>query len=349
MMDKMKKSVFILFFIIFLIPVFGQETSRKSSGDGSSDGEPGELVLDFAELAKDPSSTELDLTDYIDRVYSGASSIMKPEDMVLNLGINNWSVLLTPSARMQAYVKNSIVVPAVVKSDSRRYAGETILGIRVLFPSYIQSSAMVLPPFKIPFYAGENGNQFVGRGLIDNVRIMKEVKVTVYSLGHDVDLEVLFEDMSGMEYVYPLGSLKFKGWADLVWSNPTYLPGISSRTADNSVPNYPLPSSKMRFKAFRVSKFHSSREQNLIFYIKDLRVIYDKLSISLDFDVDNESIFKIYETRGVESLRKLKSQEALKKVLKVRESISMPDESFQDLFEKGKKSSNDKSGVRTEK
>ncbi len=73
--------------------------------EGSKRSEPGELVLDFAELARDPSSTKLDLTNYVDYVYSGASGIVKPEDMVVDLGINNWSVLLTPSARLQAYVK----------------------------------------------------------------------------------------------------------------------------------------------------------------------------------------------------------------------------------------------------
>ncbi|WP_024653380.1 flagellar filament outer layer protein FlaA [Borrelia persica] len=345
-MAKVKNIIFLLFFFVCLIPVFGQRTSETVPNDDSSKSEPGELVIDFAELSKDSSSTNLDLTDYVDRVYSGASSIMKPEDMILDLGIDNWTVLLTPSARMQAYVKNSTVVSAVVKSDSKRYPGETILGVRVLFPSRIQSSAMVLPPFQIPFYAGEDGNQFVGKGLIDNVKIMKEVKVAVYSLGHDVDLEVLFEDMSGMEYVYPLGSLKFKGWADLLWTNPNYLPGISSKIANDNVPNYPLPSSKMRLKAFRVSKFHTLKEQNLIFYIKDVRVIYDKLSISMDSDIDNESIFNIYEKRGVEFLRKLKTQEALKKVLKVRENVSIPDESFQDAFQEG---TNDESGVRTKR
>ncbi|APR65096.1 flagellar filament outer layer protein FlaA [Borrelia anserina] len=344
-MAKVKNIIFVLFFLIFLSPLFGQETSGISSSDNVSNIEPGELVLDFAELARDPSSTKLDLTDYIDLVYSGASDIVKPEDMVLDLGINNWTVLLTPSARMQAYVKNSVVAPAVVKGESKRYAGDTILGVRVLFPSHSRSSAMILPPFKIPFYAGEDGKQFLGKGLIDNVKTMKEVKVTVYSLGHDVDLEVLFEDMSGMEYAYPLGTLRFKGWADLVWSNPNYLPGVSVRMTRDNIPNYPLPSSKMRFKAFRVLKSHSSGDQNFIFYVKDVRVIYDKLTVSLDSDIDNESIFKIYKTRGTESLRKLKAQEALKRVLKIKEDVSMPDESFRDLLEKG---SNDGSGARTQ-
>ncbi|AHH14163.1 Flagellar filament outer layer protein [Borrelia hermsii MTW] len=343
-MTKVRNIIFILFFLIILSPIFGQEAT--GAGANSLKDEPGEVVFDFVELARDPSSTRLDLADYVDRVYSGASSIVKAEDMVLDLGISNWTVLLTPSARMQAYVKNSVVVPAVVKAESKRYAGDTILGVRILFPSHSQSSAMVLPPFKIPFYAGEDGKQFLGKGLIDNIKIMKEVKVTVYSLGHEIDLEVLFEDMSGMEYVYPLGTLKFKGWADLVWSNPNYIPGIDARVVKDNIPNYPLPSSKMRFKAFRVLKSHSSRDQNLIFYVKDVRVIYSKLSVSLDSDIDNESVFKIYETRGAESLRRLKSQEALKRVLKIRESVSMPGESFQNFLEKG---GNDESGKRTEK
>ncbi|UPA16513.1 flagellar filament outer layer protein FlaA [Borrelia coriaceae] len=336
-MAKVKDIVFVLFFLIILSPIFGQRVSSESSGDNFVQNEPGELVLDFAELARDPSPTKLDLTDYVERVYSGASGIVKAEDMVLDLGISNWTVLLTPSARMQTYVKNSVIAPAVVKSESKRYAGDTVLGVRVLFPSHSQSSAMVLPPFKIPFYAGEDGNQFLGKGLIDNVKTMREVKVTVYSLGHEIDLEVLFEDMSGMEYVYPLGSLKFKGWADLVWSNPNYLPSISAKIVKDNVPNYPVPSSKMRFKAFRVSKSHSSKDQNLIFYVKDVRVIYDKLSVSLDSDIDNEAVFKIYETRGAKSLQRLKTREALKRVLKIRENVSMPDESFQNFLEKGNK------------
>ncbi|AYE36518.1 flagellar protein [Borrelia turcica IST7] len=327
------KVVFILLFLILFSPIFGQEATERGN---EQKGEPGVLVLDFAELAKDPSSTKLDLTSYVDYVYSGASGIVKPEDMIIDLGINNWSVLLTPSARMQAYVRNSLVAPAVVKSDSKRYAGDTVLGVRVLFPSYSQSSAMILPPFKIPFYSGEDGNQFLGKGLIDNVKTMKEVKVTVYSLGYEVDLEVLFEDMNGMEYAYPLGTLKFKGWADLVWSNPIYIPNINSRIVKDDVPNYPIASSKMRFKAFRVSKSHSSKNQNFIFYVKDVRVIYDKLSVSLDSDIDNESVFKVYEDQGTESLRKLKAQETFKRVLRIRENVSMPEGSFQDFLEKDK-------------
>ncbi|UER67816.1 flagellar filament outer layer protein FlaA [Borrelia sp. BU AG58] len=329
------RFVFVLLFFLLFGSVFGQEATFEAGDRQGS--EPGVLVLDFTELEKDPSSTKLDLSNYVDYVYSGASGIVKPEDMVVDLGISNWSVLLAPSARMQAYVRNSLVAPAVVKSDSRRYSGDTVLGVRVLFPSYSQSSAMVLPPFKIPFYSGEDGNQFLGKGVIDNVKTMKEVKVTVYSLGYEVDLEVLFEDMSGMEYAYPLGTLKFKGWADLVWSNPTYIPNINSRIVRDDVPNYPIASSKMRFKAFRVSKSHSSRNQNFIFYVKDVRVLYDKLNVSLDSDIDNEAVFKVYEEQGAESLRKLKAQETFKRVLRIRENVSMPEGSFQDFLEKDNK------------
>ena len=336
------KVVFVLLFFVLFGPVFGQEAAGEAGGRQKS--ELGVLVLDFTELEKDPSSTKLDLAGYVDYVYSGASGIVKPEDMVVDLGISNWSVLLTPSARMQAYVRNSLVAPAVVKSDSRRYSGDTVLGVRVLFPSHSQSSAMVLPPFKIPFYSGEDGNQFLGKGVIDNVKTMKEVKVTVYSLGYEVDLEVLFEDMNGMEYAYPLGTLKFKGWADLVWSNPTYLPSMNSRIVKDDIPNYPIASSKMRFKAFRVSKSHSSKNQNFIFYVKDVRVLYDKLNVSLDSDIDNESVFKVYEDQGTDSLRKLKAQETFKRVLRIRENISMPEGSFQDFLEKDNKK--DESGAR---
>ncbi len=90
----------------------------------------------------------------------------------------------------------------------------------------------------------------------------------------------------------------------------------------------------MRFKAFRVSKSHSSKEQNFIFYVKDLRVLYDKLSVSIDSDIDSESVFKVYETSGTESLRKLKAHETFKRVLKLREKISMPEGSFQNFIEK---------------
>ncbi|AJA58972.1 flagellar filament outer layer protein FlaA [Borrelia miyamotoi] len=344
-MIKAQKLVFILLFLILFSYLLAQELPVVGpSGDSSQKNGPGELVFDFSELARDPNSTRLDLTDYVDRVYSGASGIVKAEDMILNLGLNNWIVLLTPSARMQAYVKNSFVSPAVVKGESKRYAGDTILGVRVFFPKYSQSSAMILPPFKIPFYAGEDGNQFLGKGLIDNVKTMKEVKVTVYSLGYEADLEVLFEDMSGMEYVYPLGTLRFKGWVDLVWSNPNYLSSINSRMIKDNIPNYPLPSSKMRFKALRILKSHSSREQNFIFYVKDVRVIYDKLNVSFDSEIDNESTFKIYETQGIESLRKLKAQETFRKILKIKEGVSMSDESFQNFLEKG---NNDGSGLLT--
>ncbi|BCR22078.1 flagellar filament outer layer protein FlaA [Borrelia sp. HM] len=347
-MIKAKKLIFILFFFLLFSSIFAQNIPiSASSGNNSQKSEPGELVFDFAELAKDPNPTKLDLTDYVDRVYSGNAGILKSEDMVLDLRLSNWVVLLTPSARMQAYVKNSIVAPAIVKNESVRYPGDTILGIRVFFPRNSQSSAMILPPFKIPFYSGEDGNQFIGKGLIDNVKTVKEIKVTVYSLGYEVYLDALFEDMSGVEYVYPLGTLKFKGWSDLVWSNPNYLPGMHYRILQENIPNYPLPSSRMRFKAFRVLKSHSSREQNCIFYVKDVRVIYDKLNIAFDSDIDSESIFKIYRTQGAKSLQKLKAQETLKRILKIREDVSMSDESFQNLLEKGNNSPDTGAGLLT--
>ena len=80
------KVVFILLFLILFSPIFGQEATERGN---EQKGEPGVLVLDFAELAKDPSSTKLDLTSYVDYVYSGASGIVKPEDMIVDLGINN--------------------------------------------------------------------------------------------------------------------------------------------------------------------------------------------------------------------------------------------------------------------
>lgn len=74
--------------------------------------------------------------------------------------------------------------------------------------------------------------------------------------------------MNGMEYAYSMGTLKFKGWADLIWSNPNYIPNISSRIIKDDVPNYPLASSKMRFKALEFQSHTVQKSKISSFMLK---------------------------------------------------------------------------------
>src|SRR5690606_11886844 len=88
-------------------------------------------------------------------IVAGSSySEEEKAQMKTSLFIENWEVILNSSARSVANQGLSYTRSAEVRQSAARYAGETILGVRVRFPDEpFNSWALIRPPFEIPAYA----------------------------------------------------------------------------------------------------------------------------------------------------------------------------------------------------
>ena len=74
--------------------------------------------------------------------------------MRTSLSLSNWEVLLNSSARNVTSIATSTVVAAPVREEAKvPFAGQNVMGVRVLFPtSMVNAQAIIKPPFDIPAY-----------------------------------------------------------------------------------------------------------------------------------------------------------------------------------------------------
>ncbi|MFP4364913.1 MAG: flagellar filament outer layer protein FlaA [Spirochaetia bacterium] len=140
----MKRS-FILLCIAFLVlgnVVFAEEAP----------------LINFSELTQDypaQGSTENERTLMDFSTVAGNSFDEEAlSQMKTSLAIPNWDIELASSSQTIENMTNSFVRPAPVSGDSQFFAGETVMGIRIHFPTQpFNSWAMISPPFDIPAFA----------------------------------------------------------------------------------------------------------------------------------------------------------------------------------------------------
>ncbi len=273
------------------------------------------VLIDFTKLKADAGTenvaTTLDLSKLLPAVPA--------EQAKVSLAINNWTVRLQSTADSVQGRALSLAKEAPSKTLG------TVLGVRINFPeSSLNVTAAVSPPFEIPVFNDQKVD-FTGFGLVKNVGTLKSVSVSVYGRNNDQTLFVVLQDQSGENIVLPLGSLKFDGWKDIVWSNASYVGDVKGRVL-SSKPSYPQNAAFLKFVGFVVRKDGTTLGGDSIFYVSKVSIIYDKATIDSNDGVDDEAIWNIIGDKE----RKKNSEEmqriAVQTDLKIRELTKMAKE-----------------------
>lgn len=278
-------------------------------------------VIDFTKLKADccadengnPQENSRTVMDF--STAAGATFTEDQKDLMrTSLALPQWEVSLNSSARTVQSLGLSTVVAAPVKEDAQvPFAGESVMGVRVVFPEWNSNAyAYIKPPFEIPAYeplssADENGNRQEptdeekatkktlfedGYGVVKNVGTVKSIKVTTMGMNYPEGLYVLLKDTDGVERRYFMGYLGFDGWKELIWNNPQYISEIRNREI-RVYPIYPRGLPFVKFAGFQITRDANHIGGDYIGYFKDVSIIYDKALLTSDRDIADEDLWGI--------------------------------------------------------
>jgi hypothetical protein len=246
---------------------------------------------------------------------------------------------------------------AVVSSDAKKYAGQSVLGIRIHFPTAeFNSWAKVVPPFTIPAFekkvnVDDQGNiteaqasqssdpvnarmtRFEGTydpntkiktafGVVKNVGVIKSVAVNVKGLNFPHGISAILLDADGNEQIVFLGYLNFDGWKTLRWDNPAYIQDVRNREL-RVYPLYPKTTPMIKFNGFLITRDAAHEGGDFVCYVKDVRILYDKAVLDPVTDIDDEAIWGIVEKKETErkeiESRRFGSQQVLRFIEKQKQ------------------------------
>jgi hypothetical protein len=302
-----------------------------------------DTLIDFTNLAADvslsneaaPTENEATLVDFSGVAGSSFDEQLRKQ-MKTSLAIENWEVQLASSSRTVGNQSRSFTREAMTRPDAPDFQGETmsginVMGVRVHFPlASFNSYAVIKPPFEIPAYSmktelqgdgelaevqGDLGTKFDGFGVIKNVGVIKSVEATVYGSNFPNGFGIILKDQDEIEQNIFMDYLEFDGWKTLVWNNPNYISEVRNR----EIRKYPLyPKSEPFTKLVGMILYRDSMQEggDIIAYIKDIKVTYDKAVLRPERDIDDEAIWGILserqEARKAAELRRLGNLQVLR-------------------------------------
>ena len=308
------------------------------------------VLIDFSLLGADvaigdsqgPTDNEATMIDFSD-VAGSTFSEDELNLMKTSLALDNWEVVLASSSRTVENQDLSMVRELITKSDARSFGGDemadrTIMGVRVHFPEApFNSWALVRPPFEIPAYADKTefdgvaltvppveegaGTKFDGYGVVKNVGVLKTISITVYgsNFPHGLGLNLMNE--KGEEKHIFMGYMDFEGWRTITWSNPHYIESVRNRELGR-YPLYPTSYPFVKLIGIMIYKDASQAGGDVITYIKDLKVTYDRAIVDVQRDIAEENIWGIIKARQqrnkASAFRKLGERQVLRYYEKLR-------------------------------
>jgi hypothetical protein len=275
--------------------------------------------------------------------------------MRTSLSLSNWEVLLNSSARNVTSIATSTVVAAPVREEAKvPFAGQNVMGVRVLFPtSMVNAQAIIKPPFDIPAYepmatVDDNGDvqpqtdeekasgktRFEeGYGVVKNVGTIKSLAVTTMGMNFPHGVYVLLKDNDNVERRYFMGYLGFDGWRELRWNNPHYVTEVRQREI-RVVPIYPRGLPFVKFAGFEITRDAMHDGGDFIGYFKDVKVIYDKAVLTTERDIADEDLWGIITKKEKDKQNFEMSRFGEKQVLRFMEKDKMAqEEAFTSSFE----------------
>jgi len=264
-------------------------------------------LIDFSKLIGE-GDTGLHAPTVIDysRQAGSAYSAEDKTKMKISLAIPSWEVLLASSAQTTENTSQSYISAAPVKADAAKFAGETVLGVRIHFPTFgINSYAVIRPPFTIPAYAtlgdgkdqnAKVGAQFDGFGVVKNVGVIKSIQVNILGRNYSNSLSLILENESGEEQEILMGYLNFDGWKSLQWNNPNYQTEVRNRDV-KVLPLYPRSAPFIKLKGIKIHRDAAQDGGDIVSYIHDIKIIYDQAVLDRNSDVDDEAVWGILKQR----------------------------------------------------
>jgi len=316
-------------FFIFLTTLFFLFTAISFAEEA--------VLIDFNLLAADwpadnPTENARTIIDYADKAGTSYSDEEK-QSMKTSLALNNWEVILASSARRITNQTLSMAKQVPVLENAKRFAGENVLGVRVNFPDEsFNSFATIRPPFEIPGYMKKtdldnNGNliedetdrygdKFIdGYGVVKNVGVLRSVSMNLYGSNFPNGIELILKDQNNKEIVVFLDYMNFDGWRTLTWRNPNYISEVRHRDLYPS-PLYPKATPMVKIAGVRILKDSMQDGGDIITYIKDITITYDKAVHELERDIDEEAIWGIMtereEARRTAEFERLGSMQVLR-------------------------------------
>ncbi len=275
--------------------------------------------------------------------------------MRTSLSLSNWEVLLNSSARNVTSIATSTVVAAPVREEAKvPFAGQNVMGVRVLFPTaMVNAQAIIKPPFDIPAYepmatVDDNGDvqpqtdeekasgktRFEeGYGVVKNVGTIKSLALTTMGMNFPHGVYVLLKDNDNVERRYFMGYLGFDGWRELRWNNPHYVTEVRQREI-RVVPIYPRGLPFVKFAGFEITRDAMHDGGDFIGYFKDVKVIYDKAVLTTERDIADEDLWGIITKKEKDKQNFEMSRFGEKQVLRFMEKDKMAqEEAFTSSFE----------------
>ncbi len=295
------------------------------------------VLIDFSKLAADypeqnPTQNARTLVDYSDKAGTSFTDVEKAE-MKTSIALNNWNVILASSSRRVLNQSLSMTKEVPIIAEAKQYAGEKVLGIRVHFPDEAFNSwALITPPFEIPAYMKKTniesdgslsedqedryGSKFIdGYGVVKNIGVIKSLSMNVYGSNFPNGIEVVLKDQNNDEKVIFMDYMNFDGWRTLTWKNPNYVSEVRNRDVYQT-PLYPKATPMFKLAGIRIIKDAAQEGGDIITYIKDITITYDKAILTVERDVDEEAIWGILkereESRRTAEFEKLGHQQVLR-------------------------------------
>lgn len=276
------------------------------------------LLLDFSSLAADfpsdePKENGATMVDFSGVAGSGYTDEEKAV-MKTSLAIQNWEIVLSSSSRTVLNQSQSIVRSAKVREGSANFPGDTVMGVRVHFPSEMYNGwALVSPPFEIPAYMdkatvgsdGEmvvdaeevgRGTMFDNTGVVKNVGVLKSLSMNVHGLNFPHSVSVILKDENNEEQEIHMGNMRFDGWRKMMWENPNYISEARNREL-RVFPLYPRSAPMRKLAGLRIYRDAAFEGGDFVGYFKDIHLTFDKALLTLERDIDDEGVWGILQKR----------------------------------------------------
>ena len=282
------------------------------------------IIIDFAllnaDIIADPNGkmtqnrrTVLDYGKVAGASYTDEQKAL----MRTSLALEQWDVELNSSAQNPLSVATSTIKEAEVRAEGEKFAGQKLMGVRILFPEWTNNAnAKIKPGFLIPAYekmaqVDDQGNlqeptdedkasgktRFEdGYGIVRNTGVIKSIAVNTYGMNFPHGLYVLLRDQNNVVKRYFMGYLLFDGWREMIWNNPSYIANVKSREL-RLYPVYPTALPHVAFEGFLITRDAAHDGGDAIAYFKDVKIIYDKAVLTTVRDFADEDIWGIQAER----------------------------------------------------
>lgn len=314
------------------------------------------IIIDFAllnaDIIADPNGkmtqNRRTVMDY-GKVAGASYTDEQKALMRTSLALEQWDVELNSSAQNPLSVATSTIKEAEVRAEGEKFAGQKLMGVRILFPEWTNNAnAKIKPGFLIPAYekmaqVDDQGNlqeptaedkasgksRFEdGYGVVRNTGVIKSIAVNTYGMNFPHGLYVLLRDQNNVVKRYFMGYLLFDGWRELVWNNPSYIANVKSREL-RLYPVYPTALPHVAFEGFLITRDAAHDGGDAIAYFKDVKIIYDKAVLTTVRDFADEDLWGIQEEREtkrkkieVENLDTLKFYDSLNRKRWLQKKVS---------------------------